>query len=89
MKALKHIDVKSFGRLYFTFGLVIGVITAILNLVTLKMTGSEIPFGSSLIVFIVMNILVYAVIVYIGAMLFVWVYNSMGKKGKGIKIEIK
>ncbi|MEK6904084.1 MAG: hypothetical protein AABW87_00655 [Nanoarchaeota archaeon] len=89
MKTISKIDVASFVRIYMIFGLVLGVLTAVLNLIAMRMNNMEMPSGTGLVTFLVFNILVYAVLIALVSLLFVWVYNSLAKKDKGIKIELK
>ncbi len=89
MRIISRIDVVSFTKLYGCFGFLIGLITGILNYVAFQSGTLAAAEGTNFFVLFLLNVLVYTVLIYLGALLFVLFYNKMAKAGKGIKVELK
>ena len=89
LRIISRIDTKSFTKLYGSFGLLIGLITGILNWIAYARGILLVPAGTNLFVLFLLNVVIYTLIVYLGALVFVLFYNRMANSGHGIKVELK
>jgi len=89
MKTIKRIDTKSTVKVYAYFGLLLGIIIAVVNGIAGSYGLVEVPQGVNVFSLGLITILMYVITLAVGAWLFVIFYNCLAKKGKGIKIELK
>jgi len=89
LRVISRIDTKSFTILYGSFGFVIGLITGILNWIAYGTGSIAFPEGTNMFALFILNVVIYALVVYLGALIFALFYNKMASKGRGIKVELR
>ncbi|MDO8628282.1 MAG: hypothetical protein Q7R56_00840 [Nanoarchaeota archaeon] len=89
LKTITKIDTWSFSKMYGAFGILMGAITGILNVITVKAGGTSLPTDTNLIALFFINLVTYTLILFFGAAIFSLFYNMYAKKGRGIKVELE
>ncbi len=89
MRVISRIDTKSFTKFYGSFGLLIGIVTGVFNWIAYQTGGIIVPDGTNMFVLFVLNVVIYTLVVYLGALIFALFYNKMAKSGHGIKVELR
>ena len=86
---LNHLDFKTFTRFYGYLGLLVGIITGILDVLSVRIGLVVLPTAMNLWIFFLLHLVMYVVLLYLGSVIFVLFYNWMAAKGKGIKLTLE
>ncbi|HLD12936.1 MAG TPA: hypothetical protein VJB87_05085 [Candidatus Nanoarchaeia archaeon] len=89
LKTIHKIDIWSFSKLYGLFGLLMGIITGILNVLATKAGATPLPEDANLLVLFILNVAGYTILLFLGALIFSIFYNAYAKNGRGIKVELE
>ncbi|MDO8556274.1 MAG: hypothetical protein Q7R96_03810 [Nanoarchaeota archaeon] len=88
-KTISQLDFRSFTSFYGYLGILIGIITGILDTLSVKFGIVTLPAEVNIWWFFILHIITYVIFLYLGSLVFVLFYNWMAAKGKGIKINLE
>ena len=88
-KTINHLDFRSFSAFYGYLGVLIGIITGILDSISVRLGYVTLPAEVNIWWFFTLRVITYVIFLYLGSIIFVLFYNWMAAKGKGIKIGLE